>query len=77
MRYIPHTLRDVHMELKVARESVREMNVERLGMACSPTHKQPASLWDSERSRGYVWRSDRYFASQYLSQEKRERDRHE
>ena len=49
---IPCTLRDVCTELKVARESIREMNVERLGMACSPTHKQPASLWDSEHSRG-------------------------
>ena len=74
---IPCTLRDVRTELKVAKESIREMNVERLGMACSPTHKQPASLWDSEHSIGYVWRSDRYFASQYLSQKKRERDHHE
>ena len=74
---IPRTLRDVRTELKVTRESVREMNVERFGMACLPTHKQPASLWDSERSRGYVWQSDQYFASQYLSQEKRERDHHE
>ena len=60
------------MELKVTRESVREMNVERLGMAHSPTHKQPASPCDSECSRGYVRWSDRYFASQYLSQEKRD-----
>ena len=52
---IPCTLRDVHTELKVTRESIREMNVERLGTACSPAHKQPTSLWDSERSRGYVW----------------------
>ena len=77
MHCVPRTLRDVHTELKVTRESVREMNVERLGMARSPTHKQPASPWDSERSRGYVWQSDRYFASQYLSQEKRERDHRE
>ena len=70
---VPHTLRDIRTELKVARESVREMNVERLGAACLPTHKQPASLWDSEHSRGYVRRSDWYFASQCLSQEK-ERD---
>ena len=53
------------------------MNVERLGMARSPTRKQPASLWDSEHSRGYVWWSDRCFSSQYLSQEKRGRDCHE
>ena len=77
MHCIPHTLRDVCMELKVARESVREMNVKRLGMACLPTHKQPASPWDSERSRGYIRQSDWYFASQYLSQEKRETDCHE
>ena len=77
MRCIPHTLSDVRTELKVTRESVREMNVEKLGTACSPTHKQPASPWDSEHSRGYVRQSDRYFASQYLSQEKRERDHHE
>ena len=75
MHCIPHTIRDIRTELKVARESVREMNVKRLGMACSPARKQPTSLWDSERSRGYVRQSDRYFASQYLSQEKRERDR--
>ena len=77
MHCVPRTLRGVRTELKVTRESVREMNVERLGTACSPAHKQPTSLWHSERSRGYVWRSDRYFASQYLSQERRERDRHE
>ena len=74
---IPCTLRDVHTELKVARECVREMNVERLGMAHLPACKQPTSLWDSECSRGYVQQLDRYFASQYLSQEKRERDHHE
>ena len=74
---VPCTLRDVCTELKVARESVREMNVERLGMACSPAHKQPTSQWDSECSRGYLQQLDRYFASQYLSQEKRERDCHE
>ena len=55
MHCVPRTLRDVCTELKVARESVREMNVERLGTAHSPTHKQPASPWDSECSRGYVW----------------------
>ena len=44
-------------------------------MACLPACKQPTSLWDSERSRGYVRRLDQYFASQYLSQEKRKRDR--
>ena len=74
---VPHTLKDVRIELKVTRESVREMNIERLGMARSPAHKQPTSPWDSEHSRGYVWQSDQYFASKYLSQEKRERDRHE
>ena len=74
---IPHILRDVCMELKVARESVREINIERLGMAHSPNRKQPASLWDSECSRGYVRQSDQYFASQYLSQKKRGRDRRE
>ena len=77
MHCVPCTLRDVYTELKVTRESVREMNVERLGMACLPTHKQPTSPWDSECSRGYIWQLDQYFASQYLSQEKRERDRHE
>ena len=55
MYCIPHTLRDVCTELKVTRESVREMNIERLGMACSPARKQPTSLWDSECSRGYIW----------------------
>ena len=74
MRCVPCTLRDVRTELKVVRESIREMNVKRLGTACLPACKQPTSLWDSERSRGYIWRSDQYFASQYLSQEKRERD---
>ena len=54
MRCIPCTLRDVPMELKVARESVREMNVERLGTARLSADKQPASPWDSECSRGYV-----------------------
>ena len=77
MHCVPRILRDVCMELKVARESVREMNIERLGTAHSPACKQPASLWDSECSRGYVWRSDRYFANQYLSQGNRGRDRRE
>ena len=77
MRCIPRTLRDVCTELKVSRESVREMNVKRLGMAHLAARKQPTSPWDSECSRGYVQRSDRYFASQYLSKEKRERDSHE
>ena len=46
-------------------------------MARLPAHKQPTSLWDSEHSRGYIQWSDQYFASQYLSQEKTERDRRE
>ena len=66
MRCVPCTLRDVCTELKVARESVREMNIERLGTAHSTAQKQPTSPWDSEHSRGYVWQSDRYFASQYF-----------
>ena len=77
MHCIPCTLRDVRTELKIAKESVREMNVERLGMAHSPAHRQSSSTWDQEQSRSYIWRSDRYFVSQYLSQEKRERDHHE
>ena len=77
MPCIPRTLSDVCTELKVARESVREMNVERLGMAYLPTCKQPASPWNSEHNRGHIRRLDWYFVSQYLSQEKRERDRHE
>ena len=74
MHCVPRTLRDVGTELKVTRESIREMNVKRLGMACLPTHKQPTSSWDSEHSRGYIRWLDQYFASEYLSQEKRERD---
>ena len=54
MHCIPHTLRDVCTKLKIAKESVREMDVERLSMACSPAHRQPSSPWDPERSRGYV-----------------------
>ena len=77
MHCMPHTQRDVRTELKVTRQSIREMNVERLGMARSPAHKQSISPWDSECSRGYVQWLDRYFASQYLWQKKRERDHHE
>ena len=77
MHCIPHTLRDVHTKLKVARVSIREMNVERLSTTHSPARKHPTSPWDSEWSREYIRRLDWYFASQYLSQEKRERDRHE
>ena len=58
MRCVPCTLRDVCTELKVTRESVREMNVERLGTARLPAHKQSASPWDSKCSRGYVQQSD-------------------
>ena len=51
---VPFTLRDVCTELKVAKESVREMNVKRLSMAHSPAHRQPISPCDAEQSLGYV-----------------------
>ena len=54
MHCIPRTLRDVCIELKIAKESVREMNVERLSMAHSSTCRHPSSPWDPEQ-RGYIW----------------------
>ena len=52
MHCIACTLRDIHTELKVVRESIREMNVERLGTAGLPVCKQSTSPWDSECRRG-------------------------
>ena len=77
MHFVPCTLRDAHGELKLAKESIREWNVERLGMMQSPAHQQPTSPWEMDRGRGYIQQSNRYFASQYLSQERiEERSKH-
>ena len=46
MHCIACNLRDIRTQLKVVRESIREMNVERLGTARSPVRKQSTSPWD-------------------------------
>ena len=79
MRCIPRTLQDTRLDLKSAKEYVRECTYGKLGMH-SPTrrsgdkeaHQQAVSPWDTSRGRGMVQRSDKYLADQYLRRERRE-----
>ena len=79
MRCVPRTLRDAKVDLKAAKDYIRECTYGKLG-TCSPTrrsgdkeaHRQAISPWDASRERGMVRRSDRYSADQYLRRERRE-----
>ena len=79
MRCIPRTLRDMKVDLKAAKDYIRECTYGKLGTR-SPTrrsgnreaHRQAISPWDASRERGMVRRSDRYSADQYLRRERRE-----
>ena len=80
MRCIPRTLRDAKVDLKAAKDYIRECTYGKIG-TCSPTrrsgdvrevHRQATSPWDTGRERGMVRRSDRYLADQYLRRERHE-----
>ena len=76
---ILRTLRDAKLDLRSAKEYIRECTYGKLGTR-SPTrrsgnkeaHRQAVSPWDASRGRGMVRRSDRYLADQYLRRERRE-----
>ena len=79
MHCIPRTLRDAKVDLKAAKDYIRECTYGKLGMR-SPArrsgdkeaHQQAVSPWDASRERGMVQRSDRYLADQYLRRERHE-----
>ena len=79
MRCIPRTLRDAKVDLKAAKDYIRECTYGKLGTR-SPTrrsgnkeaHQQAVLPWNASRERGMVQRSDRYLADQYLRRERRE-----
>ena len=79
MRCFPRTLRDAKVDLKSAKEYIRECTYGKLGTH-SPTrrpgdreaHQQAVSPWDASRERGMVRCSDRYLADQYLRSERHE-----
>ena len=79
MRCILRTLRDTKVNLKAAKDYIRECTYGRLGTH-SPTrrsgdkeaHRQAISPWDTARERGMVRCSDRYLADQYLRRERRD-----
>ena len=72
------TLRDVKVDLKAAKDYIRECTYGKLGTR-SPTrrsgdraHRQAILPWDASRERGMVRHSDRYSADKYLRRERRE-----
>ena len=79
MRCIPRTLQDAKVDLKAAKDYIRECTYGKLGTR-SPTRRsgdreaywQAILPWDANRGRGMVRRSDRYLADQYLRRERRE-----
>ena len=78
MRCILRTLQDMKVDLKAAKDYIRECTYGKLGTR-SPTrrsgdraHRQAILPWDASRERGMVRRSDRYLADQYLRKERRE-----
>ena len=80
MRCIPRTLQDAKVDLKAAKDYIRECTYGKLGTR-SPmrrsgdvkeAHRQAISPWDTGRERGMVRRPDRYLADQYLRRERHE-----
>ena len=77
MRCVPRTLRDAKLDLKSAKEYIRECTYGKLSTHL-PTrrpgnkeaHRQAVSPWDASRGRGMVRRSDRYLTDQYLRRER-------
>ena len=75
----PRTLRDAKLDVKSAKEYIRECTYGKLGTRL-PTrrsgdkeaHRQAVLPWDASRERGTVRRSDRYLADQYLRRERHE-----
>ena len=80
MRCAPRTLRDAKLDLKSAKEYIRECTYGKLGTRL-PTRRsgdkeaprQAVSPWDTSRERGMVRYSDRYLADQYLRRERQSR----
>ena len=80
MRCVPRTLRDAKVDLKAAKDYIRECTYGKLGTRspmrrsgdAKEAHHQAISPWDTGRERGMVRRSDRYVADQYLRREGRE-----
>ena len=77
MRCILRTLRDAKVDLKAAKDYIRECTYGKLGTRpptrrSGDTHRQAVSPWDASRERGMVRHSDRYLADQYLRRERRE-----
>ena len=79
MRCIPRTLRDAKVDLKAAKDYIRECTYGRLGTRSATrrsgnkeAHRQTISPWDTGRERGMVRRLDRYLADQYLRRERRD-----
>ena len=79
MSCVPRTLRDAKVDLKAAKDYIRECTYGKLGTR-SPmrrsgdreAHRQAISPWDASRERGMVRCSDRYSADQYLRRERHE-----
>ena len=79
MRCILRTLQDAKVDLKAAKDYIRECTYGKLGTH-SPTrrsgnkeaHQQAILPWDASTERGMVRRLDRYLADQYLRRERRE-----
>ena len=77
MHCTPRTLRNAKLDLKSAKEYIRECTYGKLGTH-SPTRRpgdkearrQAVSPWEVSRGRGMVRRSDRYLADQYLRKER-------
>ena len=80
MRCAPRTLRDAKLDLRLAKEYIRECTYGKLGTR-SPmrrpgdkeARRQAVLPWDASRERGMVRRSDRYLADQYLRKERQSR----
>ena len=80
MHCAPRTLRDTKLNLRLAKEYIRECTYGKLDM-CSPmrrsgdkeAHRQAVSPWDASRERGMVRCLDRYLADQYLRKERQSR----
>ena len=80
MRCAPRTLRNAKLDLKLAKDCIRECTYGKFGTH-SPTRRpgdkearrQAVSPWEANRGRGMVRRSDRYLADQYLRRERHSR----
>ena len=80
MRCAPRTLRNAKLDLKSAKEYIRECTYGKLSTHL-PTRRpgdkearrQAVLPWEASRGRGMVRRSDKYLADQYLRKERQSR----